>query len=472
MLIRTSRPRVYRANDLDVYKPEMWSEMGLMFLTESMVAANLVHRDFEADFAKPGDVVNAQRPIGFTANRKAKTSDIILQDATAETVPVKLNQQITVPFAIDDVDMSLSAVDLIAKYSRPAAIAMARRFDNVVHSATHRFRTNMAGNLSTSMGKATILAAREKLGTLNAPMEELFFLVNYPQETALLTLDEFTHVDKVGSTEGLRNASIGRRYGFDFYTCKNAPSVGSSSMPAAVTGAINGSGATAGATSLTVDGFTGDVAPAGAYITVAGDARPRRVVSSTLTLSNTTGIVIDSGLSADCADNAVVTVCGKALVNKSGGYANGYDEYITYDGAGSGKAPQVGQLVSFGSGTPEYSIVKVNANSDGTGTFETDRPLEAAVSDNDRINLGPTGSYGFAGHRNALALVVRPLHMPKAGVLSHSAIDPIAGSALRVSIQYDIYAQKTVVVFDALCGITVLDTDLGVNVMSNNFSAS
>ncbi len=44
------------ANDIDALIPELWANESLAILEENMVAANLIHRDFEPVFAKYGDI--------------------------------------------------------------------------------------------------------------------------------------------------------------------------------------------------------------------------------------------------------------------------------------------------------------------------------------------------------------------------------------------------------------------------------
>ena len=59
------------ANDNDAFIPEIWAQEGLVIVEENMVAANLVHRDFEDEIKNFGDVVNTRRPGNFKVSRKA-----------------------------------------------------------------------------------------------------------------------------------------------------------------------------------------------------------------------------------------------------------------------------------------------------------------------------------------------------------------------------------------------------------------
>jgi hypothetical protein len=68
----------------------------------------------------------------------------------------------------------------------------------------------------------------------------------------------------------------------------------------------------------------------------------------------------------------------------------------------------------------------------------------------------------LAFHRNAIALVTRPLAIPNnaMGVLSHVGV--YNDIAMRVSMQYSIANGGTVVNLDILAGVAVLDDRLCV----------
>ena len=75
-----------------------------------------------------------------------------------------------------------------------------------------------------------------------------------------------------------------------------------------------------------------------------------------------------------------------------------------------------------------------------------DRPLDNAVNATDKCFPGPAGALNLAFHRNAIALVTRPLAIPNnaMGVLSHVGV--YNDIAMRVSMQYSIANGGTVVV--------------------------
>lgn len=451
-------------NDVDAYIPEQWALSGLLQLRENMVMPRLLHTDFSPQFASFGDVVNTRRPAEFKGRRKARGSDVTIQNATATNVQVKLNQHIHTTFRMYDTDASKAFAQLEMEFLVPAVRALCRTLDQICTGQWVQYRTKAVGKLSSAASKAGVVAVGSKLDVAKAPVAGRSLVVNPATNATLLTLAEFTEVDKTADTAGLREAQLGRKYGLDIYMAQNMPIIDSSVTPATVVGAINnGAGYAAGSTSLVVDGFTGDVAPAGAYVTIGGDDRPRRIASRTLTSSNTTGIVLAEPLDYAVVDDAVVTVFGGPLVNLVAGYDADYDEGILYDGAGSGKAPMAGQLLSFGTASAEYAVIEVDDNGDGTGTLWLDRPLDASVANDVRINLGPNGSFNFGLVRDAITLAMRPLAAPKGGGANTASVsDEQLGLGLRVIFAYDWKQQCTVVTLDFLAGIKVLDSTLGV----------
>lgn len=453
-----------RANDVSAYIPALWAEAGLIQLSEMMVAANKCYRNFEPLFAAQGNIVNTRRPRDFTAVRKAKTSNITVQDAVADNVQIPLDQHIHTSFLIHDVDTSKSFEDLEKEFIVPAMRSLARDVDLTVFAQLYSYRAQAGGAIGTAASVNSILQTREALTIAKCPLDERSMFVCPSTEADLLALTLFTAMQNAGDTQGLREALIGRKFGFDFFTCQNVPQI-TATLQTFVTGAVNnGAGYPAATTSLVVDGFTGAALPANCYITIAGDMQIQRVVSASLTSTNTTGIVITPGLKTAVVDNAVITKVKAGAVNLAAGYAAGWEEFIVLDGLTSGDTPQVGQLVTFGATatSAEYTIISLSGWTVGGGSVLLDRPLSAALADNDVVNFGPIGNFNFAMHKNALALVMRPL-APAAGggAMSATASDERLGASVRVTMAYDARAQATIVTCDFLMGVKPLDSHLG-----------
>jgi len=456
-------------NDNDALVPEIWAQEGLAILEENMVMARLVHRDFSMEVANFGDVVNTRRPGTFTAKRKVDTDDIVEQNAVATNVPVSLDQHVYVSFCIRDGEASKSFQDLVEMYLTPAAGEMASAVDRILCGQAPQFLANEVGSLmemTETTAKDTMLEAREKMNVNKVYSLGRNLVLSAASETDLLKTELFISAEKRGDAgTALRDASLGRVLGFDTYLDQNVPSIGKASSDYAdgETLAIE----PLAETSLSVN-VASYVVVDGEYVWVEGEGKPHVVDSATDDGTNTSVIVMTAGLSAAVAANSVVTVYKACYADNATTYAVGYSKGIGVDDGADGvlaKPPQRGQIISFGVGAARhtYTIISVAVDPDDATRhlIWLDRPLTVAVANNAAAFPGPAGSFNLAFHRDALALVTRPLALPNTALGVRSAVGAYNDVAMRVSMQYNITRQGTIVTLDLLCGVALLDANLG-----------
>lgn len=396
-----------------------------------MVATNLVHRDFSPLIASYGDTVNTRRPSKFTAIRKTGTENVTDQDAVATNVPVVLDQLFHVTFVIYDSEASKSFKDLVTEYMRPAMLAHAQALDKVVLGQVGNFMGNSYGYLNAlSVSNATdgILGTREIMNRNLAYVNGRNLILTPSTETTLLNLPIFTQANQVGdSGQALQNAWIGRKYGFNTYMCQHMSSVAVTPTVDA-TYRVNGAHA-AGATTLALATGT-SLFDNNTWFTVVGSGVPHRVLTGGQTTA--TSITFTPALQGAVSTSAVVTFTVPGAVDLVAGYAAGYNKEINVDTLSV--VPKIGQLVSFSNtaNSPVYTIINVNTYSGPDYGLTLDRSLETALVDGQAVNLSPMGEYNFAFHRNAIALVTRPMELPRQGIGAASANVNYNGLSVRV----------------------------------------
>ncbi len=140
------------------------------------------------------------------------------------------------------------------------------------------------------------------------------------------------------------------------------------------------------------------------------------------------------------------------------GYPAGWHKEIVFDGTPT-VPPQAGQIVTFG--TTLSSIYTV-IGYDSTLGVTLDRPLDFAIANDDNMNIGPAGSLNLMFHRNAIALVTRPLALPKAGTGALGAVVNYNNFSMRAVITYQGQDQGHLVTLDMLAGISAMEPYLGV----------
>lgn len=454
-------------NSLDAWVPEVWAAETLAILEENMVIGNRVHRDFSDEIKDFGDVVNTRRPSEYTAKRKSANDDVTVQASSATNVAVTLNQHIHTSFTIKDSEQSLSFEDLVRVHLRPAALSLARKVDRILMGQVYQYLDNAVGQLdglNVSNVKRRMLELGQKMDENKAYETGRNLVISPATKVDILELDLFNSAEKIGDDgTALRNASLGELLGFDVMMAQNTSSILSATL-----GDLNAdelsADAAAGSTVISVD--SGAAFAVGQYITLETDLAPFRIIAidtNDLTLNR----AVRSTVAAGASDIQEIATGLVDLAGHSGvtAYPAGYDKEIRVDGTG---VPHIGQLVSFNTdGTPnialagEYSIVDVTSQGGGAYLIELDRPLETAITDNDVVGYGPAGSYNFAFHRDALAMVMRPLAAPRAGTGAISGVSNFNNLAMRVTITYEGRGQGHLVTLDILFGTKVLDTDLG-----------
>lgn len=449
-------------NDNTVLIPELWAQESLIQLENSMVSPMLVYRDYENAIASFGDTVNAWRPQEMVAKNRKAGQTVRTSNAKTTKVAVKLDQWVHTSFLIDDGEMSKSFKDLVDLHLVPAARSLGDRLDQVVTVQLYNFMDNMVGSLGSAQNKSTVIQARKLLEKNGVPKEDRNYLLGPEAEADLLDVPDFLNANTSGDGgNAMETADLGRKLNFNFYMSQNVPSI--SNIPAADKESAeinNGSGYAAGSTVLTVDNASADPI-AGQWIVIDGDNRPRRISVSTVS-GGSGDITIDSPLSSSVADDATVVIYKYAEVNEASGYDAYHSEEITIDGIS--ETPQLGRLVTVGGASVSDTYGLVGEAS--ATQIEFDHPLSGSLSDDDKLFLGPEGEYSFAFHKNAVALVTRPLATPRASNVD-SFVAIYNDLAMRATLSYNADLMATRVTLDMLAGVKVLDKRLGVVIASN-----
>ncbi len=411
-------------------------------------------------------MVNAHRPAARTGRRKTDSDSYTANDVSVTNVRVPLDQWFYDSFVIKDGESSKAFKDLVLVHLEPAVQNMARMVDRAVLGRAHEFiktpaaRAGRLLNMTSSNARDFVLEAREHLNTQKAFMDGRNLVLAPAAETSLLKTDLFVAANQRGDGgSALENAMLGRILGFNTYMAQNVNYIGTTSadiVTGTVTSALAAGGS--GSQAVTVASY---VTTLGEYAVVAGNDQPTHITADTDDGTDTTAVTLNEANKYATLASAVITVYKKCDVK--GNFAAGWSKDVVVDGHTASKGPQVGQLVSFGTGASRHTYTVIEATQ--TTTTETalllDRPLSAAISDGDAVFPGPAGSMNLAFHRNSIALVSRPLALPDASLGVRAAVGVHNGVSMRVIMQYDSSLGGTRVNLDVLAGVAILDDDLG-----------
>ena len=210
-----------------ILTPDIIAREALMVLRNNAVMANLVHRDYENEFvAGVGDTVTIRKPAVFEAKEFA--GNIEVQEANETGIPVKMDKFLDVSFAVTSKQLTMDIEDFSKQLLVPAMQAFADKVDQYLLGLKEDV-TNVVP--ATSAVKDDVIDARAYLTKAGAPLTDRRFVYDTDTETKLLKTDLFVSAEKVGD-EGtaLREASLGRKFGMDFYVDQNADTAGVAGM--------------------------------------------------------------------------------------------------------------------------------------------------------------------------------------------------------------------------------------------------
>lgn len=209
--------------------PDIIAREALMVLRNNAVMANLVHRDYSSEFAgKVGDTITIRKPATFQA--KEFTGSINVQDATEDGVAVKMDKHLDVSFAVSSAQMAMDINDFSAQLLVPAMQAFADKVDAYILGLSSEITQKVT---ATANAQDDVVDARVYLTKAAAPLTERRFVYGSDTEAKLLKTDLFVSAEKVGD-EGtaLREASLGRKFGMDFYVDQNVDGLSNASAMA------------------------------------------------------------------------------------------------------------------------------------------------------------------------------------------------------------------------------------------------
>ena len=200
---------------------DMIAKEALMILRNNAVMAGLVHRDYSKDYvAGVGDTITIRKPATFTVKDFVEETGITVQDATEEKQTVKMDKFYDVSFAVTSKDLTMNISDFSAQLLVPAMMAFRDKIDaeiiKVAEGATHKV-THAEGLIAP----ADVIAVRKLLNDGATPLSMRSLVVGTQAEADLLSSELFVSAEKVGDTEGLKEASLGRKFGFDTYVDQN-----------------------------------------------------------------------------------------------------------------------------------------------------------------------------------------------------------------------------------------------------------
>ncbi len=224
-------------------------------LIENLVFPNLIHKDFSEQFVNgKGATIQVKKPVILEAKEFVEADGVTPQDMKEESVEVTLDKLATVDVAYGSIQAVTNVDDLNRLFIEPAAVALAEKI-NSDGLFLYRDIPYAVGTPGTTPSSLTDLAnVRKALNEQKVPVAGRVAVWDPEADAKFTTIDAIVNAEKSGSTQALREGSIGRVFGLDNYMAQGIKrhTTGITAATAVkVNGAVN-----AGATQLSIDGTT------------------------------------------------------------------------------------------------------------------------------------------------------------------------------------------------------------------------
>lgn len=375
--------------------PKIIAREALMQLRANCVMSGLVYRDYSSEFvAGVGDTVTIRKPASFEAKEFNRANGITIQDATESGIDVKLDKLLDVSFEVTAEQLTMDIADFSTQLLQPAMQSFAQKIDLYLLGLYSDVPDNSGTAGTTPSTIAAITDVRQVLNENLVPLTNRRLVIDPAAENNFLQISTFHEAEKVGDNgTALREASLGRKFGFDIYSDQN------------VLTHTKGTLAVGGGTNPKIHPkAAGDIGDTELTLSVSGGTSP--------TLTGT----LKKG------DNITI-------------------------------------------GTNAYMVTKDATAASNEIAVEIAPALKADIATTDAVTVGGSYAANLAFHRNAFALVTRPLALPKGLADGQKAVVSYDGFGLRVIYDYNSQYKKDVVSIDMLCGVKTLDARLACKML-------
>lgn len=196
--------------------PEIWAAEALGYFRANTVLAGLVNRNYEDEVANAGDMVHVPKRGTLSTNAKAANTGVTLQTPSSDVVTVTLNNHREVSFLVEDVAKAQSRPDVIGGYIQDGMAAISEYVDATLAALYTGFTATAIDATGAAIDADTVVEARRLLNSYKAPLANRYCIWHEDAEAEILKIEKFTNSQWINDAgAAMREAYIGRRYGFD-----------------------------------------------------------------------------------------------------------------------------------------------------------------------------------------------------------------------------------------------------------------
>ena len=195
--------------------PEIWAAQALGYLKATTVMVPLVNRDYSDEIASDGDTVNVPVRGDLTVRTKAAGGTVDSDSPTGDKKQITMTHRY-VSFIVEDVAEAQARPELINGYLGDGMALIGEDMDATLLALYSGFSATPIDALA-GIQATTVTEARRLLNAAKVPLMNRHAVWHEDAESELLNLEKFTSSEFGDDGSAVREASIGRKYGFNHF---------------------------------------------------------------------------------------------------------------------------------------------------------------------------------------------------------------------------------------------------------------
>ena len=284
----------------------------LPILKANLVVPELFRTDYSKEYVKEGDTIQIKKPATFEA--KDFKDQVTIQEINQDKVLVKMDKIADVSVEITSKELTMDPVTFNEDVLEPAIIAIAEKINKEGLEMYKNVYKTIGTSGSTPDSIEDIAEARGVLNKAKAPLKDRYAVWDPDADVKFSTIDAILHAEKSGSTDALREGSIGKVQGLENYMSQQVAVHEAGTFTAVATPLVNGA-IVKGAETITIDGGSGEeTLKAGDLLTIDGNQYVVR--EDAVATSGAISAKVYPAVVKDIADNTAVEFADKT----SGGH--------------------------------------------------------------------------------------------------------------------------------------------------------
>jgi hypothetical protein len=216
--------KVVKANELVQFEKLLAKEIAYLENNIVISSPELVERDLDSEFVELMDTVSIQVPAILEGKDFTFGDDIVIQDYKNGKINIVMDKffDVSVKFTQRQLDQALEKG--YSKVIRSMSVAIRQKLDTYTAERIKNRTSGFLGTSGTTPDAIGDITGSELLLNLeNAPDENRAIVLDSYAKEKLIQLPEYKNLDMTGSTSGLFNSTLGKKFTLQHYSTNNVP---------------------------------------------------------------------------------------------------------------------------------------------------------------------------------------------------------------------------------------------------------